>query len=297
MLYHGDMEEKGRKRLVEAKPDREGLVPVRGLSCSTSAMPMLGERFPTYRSFAASLLPEIYTERCLDEALELRADHFESGVYINDGEAHFTWQALPRLAQASPGYGVVATDLDGDGQLDIQAVQNLFTREPETGLWRGGIGVSLRVDDQGRLHIVPPTRTGIVVDGDGKGLTVCDLDGDGWPDLVATQNNDRLLAFRNTAAGGQRPLMIELRGPAGNPTGVGARVTVIHSAGIHSDGQTRTAEIYAGSGYLSQSTARLYFGAGPDPVVAVRTRWPDGRETITRPERITRRLRIDHPDL
>ncbi|MCI0583427.1 MAG: VCBS repeat-containing protein, partial [Chloroflexi bacterium] len=43
LLYYGDMEGNGRKHLIEAKTDKDGPVPVRGRSCSSSAMPMVAE--------------------------------------------------------------------------------------------------------------------------------------------------------------------------------------------------------------------------------------------------------------
>ena len=122
------MEGNGRKRLIEAKQDKKGgLVPVRGKSCSTHCMPMLGKKFPTYRAFAASILPEIYTEARLSDSEQFKATAFESGALINDGKGNFTFQPLPRFAQAAPGYGVVASDIDADGLVEVVAVQNMFT--------------------------------------------------------------------------------------------------------------------------------------------------------------------------
>lgn len=276
VLYYGDMEGSGTKRIVEAKSDNSGLVPIRGRSCSTLAMPSVGERFPTYRSFASSSLPSIYTEKRLDSAVRLEANHFESGVLINDGDARFSWQSMPRLAQSSPGFGVVSTEIDGDGWVDVQMVQNLYSREAETGLWRGGIGVTLLGGERGLLQMAPQEKTGLVIDGDAKGLTVSDLNSDGWPDFIVTQNNGRLLAFQNSGTRGVKPLAVRLVGSVGNQAGVGARVTASHS-----DGRTQTAEVYAGSGYLSQSTAALFFGRADSPIETIQTRWPDGYLTTT----------------
>ncbi len=275
VLFHGDMEGKGIKRIVEAKPDSLGLVPVRGRSCSALAMPFVGAKFPTYRSFASASLPAIYTEKQLGEALRLEAVHFESGLLINDGHGRFEWRSIPRLAQSSPGFGVVATEIDGDGRVDVLMVQNLYSREPETGLWRGGIGVTL-IGDQTGFHLAEPDQTGLVIAGDAKGLTVADLNLDGWPDFAITQNNGPLLAFRNRGTPGVKPLSIRLAGPIGNTAGIGSRVSVSHA-----DGTTQTAEIYGGSGYLSQSTATLFFGRANSPITSVKTRWPDGLQTTT----------------
>lgn len=280
VLFYGDMEGTGSQRIVEAKFDGTGLVPIRGRSRSVMAMPFIGGKFPTFRNFASSSLADIYTEERLNNALRLEVNHFESGVLINDGNATFSWRSIPRLAQSSPGFGVVATEINGDGLVDVQLVQNFYSREAETGLWRGGIGVTLLGGggEQGFFQMASQEETGLVIDGDAKGLTVSDLNADGWPDFVVTQNNGRLLAFQNRGTKGVKPIAVRMQGPVGNTMGVGARVTVSHS-----DGRTQTAEVYAGSGYLSQSTAALFFGRANSPIVSIQTRWPDGHLTTVTP--------------
>ena len=279
LLYYGDMEDNGRKRLIEAKRDKKGgLVPVRGKSCSTHCMPMLGKKFPTYRAFAASVLPDIYTEQRLANAEQFKATTFESGALINDGGGHFTFHPLPRFAQASPGYGVVAADIDADGRIEVVAVQNMFTREPETGLWRGGIGVILEYGAGGVFRVEPASETGFVVDGDAKGLTLCDLDSDNRPDLVVCQNNGRLLAWKNQGDG--QPLFsVRLNGSPGNRNGIGARI-IAH----YTDGTVRAAEMTAGNGYLSQSQPVVYFNVAGTPIKVLEIRWPDGETTKATPD-------------
>jgi hypothetical protein len=63
-----------------------------------------------------------------------------------------------------------------------------------------------------------------------------------------------------------------LQGAAGNPTAIGARITVVYA-----DGSTETSEVYAGSGYYSQSTAACFFGyPEANPPARILVRWPSG---------------------
>jgi hypothetical protein len=130
----------------------------------------------------------------------------------------------------------------------------------------------LRGDGHGHFTAVPPAESGLIVPGDAKALAVLDFDQGGWPGFLVTQNNSTTLAFLNRGVAGRHPLRIQLRGPAGNPTAVGARITVELA-----DGATETGEIYAGSGYYSQSTSACFFGY-PDanPPKRIRVRWPGG---------------------
>ncbi len=67
-------------------------------------------------------------------------------------------------------------------------------------------------------------------------------------------------------------LSVRLEGKQGNPTAIGARVTITLD-----DGRTQTVELNAGGGYLSQSSSALYFGRREsNKVREIKVRWPDG---------------------
>jgi hypothetical protein len=166
-LYYGDFDDDGRRDLVEAKYEGDRLLPVRGRSCSSGAMPMLKDKFPTYEGFAKSLLKDIYTEQKLQACGELVATELASGLLINDGAGQFTFTPLPRLAQIAPIHAMIQL-----GDLVVCA-QNDFTPEPETGRHDGGAGLVLRVAD-GQLLVVPPSQHGIDAPGDHRGLVLAE---------------------------------------------------------------------------------------------------------------------------
>lgn len=80
------------------------------------------------------------------------------------------------------------------------------------------------------------------------------------------------------------PLVITLEGKPGNHSAIGARVSV-EVEGL----PMQTAEVAAGSGYLTQSTPDLFFGWGvgakADATAAVTVRWPDGAVSENRVSR------------
>jgi hypothetical protein len=167
---------------------------------------------------------------------------------------------------------MVAGDFEGDGHADIYAVQNSYAPIRSVGRFDGGLSQLLRGDGRGHFTPVAPAESGLVVPGDAKALAVLDIDQDGWPDFVVTRNNNTALAFRNNGVVGHKSLRVVLRGPNGNPTAVGSRVTVQYS-----DGSMQTGEVYAGSGYYSQSTAACFFGyTDSNPPRKIRVRWPSG---------------------
>jgi hypothetical protein len=137
------------------------------------------------------------------------------------------------------------------------------------------LGWLLRGDGAGGFTPVPPAESGFIIPGDARALAVTDLNQDGWQDVFATRNNDRPLTFLNRGEAGRHSFGVALRSAPGNPTTVGARLTLYLA-----DGSTQTAEVSAGSGYMAQSSATITFGY-PDSARPVRLqiRWPDGRET------------------
>jgi hypothetical protein len=123
---------------------------------------------------------------------------------------------------------------------------------------------------------VAPLESNLVVLRDAKGLAVFDPDGDGWPDFYITRNNDHTLLYRNRGVAGRKSFAVALRGAGGNPTAIGGQVTVVLG-----DGTTQTGEIAAGSGYLSQSSASVFFGfPETNPPREIRVRWPAGASSV-----------------
>jgi hypothetical protein len=220
-------------------------------------------------------LDELYSRARLDAALRLEANCFDSVVLFNLGDGRFAVRPLPRFVQAAPGFGVAISDFDGDGANDIYVVQNFFSPQSETGRMDGGVSVLLRGDGAGGLMPLQPSTSGLIVPGDAKGLGIADPDQDGWPDIAISQNDQPMKLFRHTGSARGSSCAIRLQGTRGNRSAVGARVTVHHS-----DGTRQSAEVYAGSGYLSQSSPLLFFGRrSKDETLSIEIDWPDGQKS------------------
>jgi hypothetical protein len=273
-IYYGDFDGSGRRHIVEAVVTDNRILPLRDKSAVQNAMPFLRERVPTFHSYASATLPEIYTESALDGSYKVEANTLESGVLLNDGTARFEFRPLPRIAQVAPAFGVAVEDVDADGHPDIYLVQNFYSPAPETGRMDGGLSLLLKGDGKGSFTPVWPDASGLVVPGDAKSLTVADLNDDHRPDFVVGVNNGEVLAFENQSNKGSA-LVLRLSGAPGNPTAIGARVTVHMS-----NGMKQTADVAAGGGYLSQNGRELFFGLGESQAKQIAVRWPDGTTTV-----------------
>ncbi|HUF61067.1 MAG TPA: FG-GAP-like repeat-containing protein [Verrucomicrobiales bacterium] len=274
LLFYGDMDGSGKRNIVEAKFEGKSLFPRRGLSCSSHAMPSVREKLKTFHNFASSTLTEVYSEDRISAAFRLEAHYLEHIAFLNDGHGVFRAVPLPRLAQTAPAFGVAITDFDADGHADLVLAQNFFAPQPETGHMDGGVSLVLRGAGDGSFSAIGPRTSGILVPTDAKGLVITDLDGNGRPDLLIATNNGPVYPFENRLIAGT-PFSVRLQGHPGNPTCVGARVTLRGEKF-----PVQTAEVSAGSGYLSQSSPVFFFGASPDPgALEVEVRWPNGRRS------------------
>ncbi len=283
LLFAGDFKGDGSTQLIEGYYEGDKLYPWRTRRDLGAVIPSILKRYPRNDFYARATLGEIFGDDKLAKAQRFAATELRSGVFLSQpggaqgGSARgiFRFEPLPRLAQIAPVQGIVAGDFDGDGHADIYVVQNSYAPIPAVGRFDGGLSQLLRGDGHGHFAAVPPVDSNLIVPGDAKALAVLDLDRDGWPDFLVSRNNSTTLAFHNNGVAGRKSLRVQLHGPAGNPTAIGARITIELT-----DGSTQTSEVYAGSGYYSQSTAACFFGYPVrTPPKRMHVRWPSGATT------------------
>ena len=272
LLYYGRFGDGGPPQLVEAYYENEKLYPRRSRNELSVKIAGLLKRYPRNNDYAKATLAEILGEPRLAKAQRFAATELQSGVFLSQPDDTYRFSALPRIAQIAPIQGLVAGDFDGDGLADLVAVQNSYAPAPSIGRFAGGLGQMLTGDGRGDFIPVAPEESGLVVPGDAKAFVVTDLNDDGWPDLVASRNDQPALAFTHQGRTGYRGFRVLLQGASGNPTAIGARFTLTLA-----DGSTQSGEVQAGSGYYSQSSPAVFFSypAGALPRELVVT-WPDG---------------------
>jgi len=130
-VYGSDLDGSGTHDVVLAQRYGNEYVPFRGRECSSEQMPMIKEKFPTYRSFATASLKDVYGA-ALDTAYVATANYFESVILINDGSGSYELVSLPKILQMRPMLDIAITDVDHDGVDDCIAVGNIYSTEPET---------------------------------------------------------------------------------------------------------------------------------------------------------------------
>jgi hypothetical protein len=266
-LYYGDFDDSGALGLIEAyfEPELRKYVPERRLDIAARSMPFLRARFPTYAAYAAAGVDEILVN---SNAPYLEANWLESTAFLNRGSS-FEARILPEEAQFAPAFAVVVADYDGDGKEDLFLSQNFFAVEPETSRYDAGRGLWLKGDGQGGFRPVPGQSSGIMIYGEQRGAAVSDFDGDGRVDLVVTQNSAETRLFKNRL--GKPGLRVRLKGPPGNPWGIGAQMRVKYG-----DRMGPLREIHGGGSYWSEDSP-VQVLANAETQSRLWLRWPGGK--------------------
>lgn len=281
VLYYGDFRGRGRgtKRIIEAYYEDGRLLPRRTSKAIGSVVPTVRRKFRRNDDFAAATLAEILGEDKLDAAERFEATELRSGLFLSQPGGGFSFSPLPRSAQIAPVQGMVALDINYDGHPDLRLVHNSFAAIPVVGRFDGGLGDVLLGDGTGDFRSAFDRYHGLPVSGDAKAVVRVQVPGWEAPNLITSRSIDPLHAVQgkdpsNRPVRGQ-PLWVRLTDGAGNPQGVGAKVTVTTAAG-----ESLVGEVRAGEGYMSQSSPSVYFGLPSDAKPAsITVRWPDGAST------------------
>jgi hypothetical protein len=200
--------------------------------------------FPTFKSYGYATMQDIWSEGDLSDALVLKATDMNSSYIKNDGKSSFTITPLPIQAQIAPVYGMLAKDIDGDGNLDVMMVGNDYSMDPYSGRHDAFDGLCLKGDGKGNFSGMKLTKTGFFVKGDAKGLATIHT-AKNEDIIIATQNQDSLRVFSKNPAYGNAVQFIKL-----NADDCSGEI-------LFKDGKKRRVEFYYGSTYLSQSSRVL----------------------------------------
>ena len=169
-------------------------------------------------------------------------------------------------------------DLDRDGFLDIYVVNGMVSAELFGQLPGGELTErNLAFRNRGDGTFTEAAEWALDDTAGGRGMTMADLDDDGDLDIAVNNLLSPAVVFENRLCGGAS-LQVALRWPgSGNHYALGARVSLVTSAG------TYVRQMRSTAGYLSGEPPRLHFGlpagARIDSLSIV---WPDGRTSHVR---------------
>lgn len=215
-----------------------------------------------------------------DGRLDIAKTNFSgdlTSLYHNDDGRFFTdvSQRAGLGARQLLGWGAAFADFDDDGWPDlITANGHVYPEVDHAPIGEKYRQLTLLYRNLGTGKFRDVTGEAGPAFGEARparGLATGDLDGDGRPEAVISNMNERPSVLHNGAKALGNFVNIRLEGRKSNRSAIGARVTVTSS------GRRQTQELTGGGSYYSQSSFTLHFGlAGAKAVDQVEVRWPNG---------------------
>ncbi|MFC4873304.1 VCBS repeat-containing protein [Negadavirga shengliensis] len=197
-------------------------------------------KFDRYKSYARSTMATLLTEEERNGALMLEGNYPSSSYLENLGNGKFKLHPLPSEVQMAPVNGMVVDDINGDGHLDVLLVGNDYGNEIFVGRLDALTGGVLLGDGKGGFLPMGSAESGFLVPGDAKALVCLHHETKGVV-YIASQNRGPLRTFA-------------LAHPGENPGHYRVPPQVSKVVFELETGKTRSAEVYYGSGFLSQSS-------------------------------------------
>lgn len=157
-------------------------------------LPYLAPRYTGYKQYAKQTVTDIFSAKELADAGRKTAYDFATSLVHNNGDGSFTLVPLPAEAQLAPVYGILATDVDRDGRMDLLIAGNFDGFKPEIGRMASSQGLLLRGDGKGAFTPVRSSVSGFRVPGQSRDIQrVRTAAGEV---IVVARNNDVPLVFR-----------------------------------------------------------------------------------------------------
>ena len=211
----------------------------------SSQLISIRKKYPTYKAFGTANMDDLWTKKDKENAIILKATDMQSSYIENKGNGQFNIKPLPAEAQTAPIFGVLSTDVDGDGNLDVLMVGNDYGMEPYSGRHDAFNGLYLRGDGKGNFKTVPLSESGFFVSGDAKGLAVLHT-AKNEDIYLATQNQDSIKVYAKNISAGQI-----------NQKWISLKQDDSYADILFKNNKKRRVEFYYGSTYLSQSSRKM----------------------------------------
>jgi enediyne biosynthesis protein E4 len=194
-LYIGDFSHTGGLEQILTFYKNGVSYPVPGRDELVGRIPALRSKYPSYASFGASRIEDIFPAADLKSAQLREAHTFASSIARNNSNGTFTLEQLPLEAQVAPIYASLGGDFDGDGRTDLLVGGNFHGVIPVIGRYDASYGLMLRGSGDGRLVPVDIKESNLVIDGQVRDLKA--LRGPNGERLIAVaRNNDKLEILR-----------------------------------------------------------------------------------------------------
>lgn len=180
---------------IKDKTGKKHPYPAISRAMFSEQVPAIKKQFLYAKDYSNASFDEIFSGNKKEGLLHLSCDETRSCWFENLGNGKFKKHVLPVEAQFAPINSIVCSDVDGDGNMDLIMAGNEYQEEVMTGRYDASYGLFLKGSKNKTFQVVPPTKSGFIVDGDVKDMALLPLSNNEKVLLVAV-NNDSLRVFK-----------------------------------------------------------------------------------------------------
>lgn len=180
---------------IKEKDGGKKLFPGINRSQFSDQVPAIKKQFLLHKDYARATFTEIFKGKAKDSLLQFYCDETRTCYFENIGNGKFIKHPLPIEAQFAPINAIICEDLDDDGFKDLLLAGNEYQAEVMTGRYDASYGCFLKGSRQKSFTAVPPVKSGFIIKGDVKDMTVIPST-KGEKLVLAAVNNDSLRVFK-----------------------------------------------------------------------------------------------------
>lgn len=192
-LFANDFDVNGQIDPVLAYYNQGKLYPLPLRDMMIKQIPSLKKKYVRYKDYGMATIEDVFPKADLQSSLQLAATTF-ANTWFENQNGRFVAHELPIEAQLAPVNQVVASDFNGDGNVDLLLAGNSYSPEVETGRYDAGNGTLLLGDGKGGWTFMPNRFSGFWATKEARDLKALKL-ANGRLLILVANNNDRLEAF------------------------------------------------------------------------------------------------------
>ena len=193
-LYVSDFDNNGTLDPLIAYQSKKGIFPIHSRDELVKQIPSLKKKFVKHEDFAGKTISQILGAEMIRKSNRLEVTLFSSISLENMGNFNFNIKKLPKEAQFTPIYSILATDINGDNLPDLITGGNNEETAPYFGTYDAGRGLVLLGKGGANFSPLSAEKSGLNISGQIRDIKKLNLQR--TMHLIIGLNDDKALLYK-----------------------------------------------------------------------------------------------------
>ena len=193
-LYVSDFDNNGTLDPLITYQSKKGIFPIHSRDELIKQIPSLKKKFVKHEDFAGKTISQILGAEMIRKSNRLEVTLFSSISLENIGNFNFNIKKLPKEAQFTPIYSILATDINGDNLPDLITGGNNEETAPYFGTYDAGRGLVLLGKGGANFSTLSAEKSGLNISGQIRDIKKLNLQR--TMHLIIGLNDDKALLYK-----------------------------------------------------------------------------------------------------